>query len=184
MNVGTSTTGYYLSFDGGKTYGENYGNTNYDHAFMQTAAAITALKADYAKNNNDASHDASGRRIYVVFMTDGAPSNYDGVYYNYKTGSRADVDCTWVNANGETVNYTMGNNGAQYQAGPWYQYIAGGTYDATTGTIPGNPLYWADQVYNTTGVADIINIGFDLDNGGFSSMTFTEADEGCVGPFV
>lgn len=176
LNIGTSTTGYYLSFDGGTTYGENYGNTNYDHAFMQTSDAITALKKQY-ETKHGITYEESGRSIYVLFMTDGAPSNYDGVYYNYKTGDRADVDSTWVNSNGDEVKYTMGNNGSQYQAGPWYQYIAGGEYDANTGTIPGNPLYWADQVYNTPGVADIFNIGFDLDNGGFSSMTFTEDDD-------
>ena len=173
LSLGTSTTGYYLSFDGGKTYGENYGNTNYDHAFMQTTAAIAELKADY-KEANGTDYDASGRQIYILFMTDGAPSNYDGVYYNYKTGDRADVNCTWINEKGEKATYTMGNNKAQYQAGPWFEYIAGGSYN--NGTIPGNPLYWADQVYNTDSVANIYPIGFDIDNGGFSSMTFTEAD--------
>ena len=175
LNLGTSTTGYYLSFDGGKTYGENYGNTNYDHAFMQNADAIAALKASYAANNDGASYDESGRQIYVIFMTDGAPSNYDGIYYNYKTGDRADVNCTWINAAGEEVTYTMGNNRAQYGQQAWFEYIAGSAYNSETGTITGNPLYWADQVYNTTGVADIISVGFDLDNGGFSSMVFTEA---------
>lgn len=175
LNVGTSTTGYYLSFDGGTTYGENYGNTNYDHAFMETADAIAKLKAEYKEKNN-IEYDASGRQIYVLFMTDGAPSNYNGVYYNHKTGDRADVNCTWMNSNGSKTTYTMGNNSAQYSADTWYQYIAGGTYDSTTDSIPGNSLYWADQVYNTTGVAEIYNIGFDLDNGGFSSMTFTLKD--------
>lgn len=175
LNKGTSTTGYFLSFDGGNTYGENYGNTNYDHAFMQTAEAISALKAEYkVKNNVD--YDDSGRQIYVLFMTDGAPSNYNGVYYNYKTGDRADVNCTWINESGTETTYTMGNNNSQYQADSWYKYIAGGTYNTTTQTVPGNTLYWADKVYNTTSVANIYNIGFDLDNGGFSSMTFTLAD--------
>ena len=176
LNLGTSTTGYYLSFDGGATYGENYGNTNYDHAFMQTADAIKDLKAAYAEQNNGKTYDASGRNIYILFMTDGAPSNYDGIYYNYKTGDRADVNSTWINENGEEVTYTMGNNRAQYEAGPWFQYIAGGAYNAATDTIPGNPLYWATQVYNTTSVKDIFSIGFDIDNGGFSSMTFTKDD--------
>lgn len=174
LNRGTSSTGYYLSFDGGRTYGENYGNTNYDHAFMQTADAIAALKKAY-ENENEGTYAESGRQIYVIFMTDGAPSNYDGVYYNYKTGDRADVNCTWVNANGQEVTYTMGNRNAQYNQADWFKYIAGSAYNATTQTITGNPLYWADQVYNTPGVADIISVGFDLDNGGFSSMVFTEA---------
>lgn len=175
LNKGTSTTGYFLSFDGGNTYGENYGNTNYDHAFMQTAEAISDLKAEYKEKNN-VDYDKSGRQIYVLFMTDGAPSNYDGVYYNNNTGDRADVNCTWINESGTETKYTMGNNGSKYQEDSWYQYIAGGTYNTTTQTIPGNPLYWANQVYNTTSVANIYNIGFDLDNGGFSSMTFTLAD--------
>lgn len=175
LNIGTSTTGYYLSFDGGTTYGENYGNTNYDHAFMQTADAIAALKASY-RETNGTEYDDSGRQIYVVFMTDGAPSNYDGVYYNYKTGDRADVNCTWIDESGSEITYIMGSNNSAYGADSWYQYIAGGSYNSTTDTIPGNPLYWADQVYNTTCVANIYNIGFDLDNGGFSSMTFTQAD--------
>lgn len=174
LNRGTSSTGYYLSFDGGRTYGENYGNTNYDHAFMQTADAIAALKNAY-ENENEGTYAESGRQIYVIFMTDGAPSNYDGVYYNYRTGDRADVNCTWVNANGQEVTYTMGNKNAQYSQADWFKYIAGSAYNATTQTITGNPLYWADQVYNTPGVADIISVGFDLDNGGFSSMVFTEA---------
>ena len=175
LDVGTSSTGYYLSFDGGKTYGENYGNTNYDHAFMQTAAAIAQLKEDY-KTKYGTSYENSDRQIFVVFMTDGAPSNYNGTYFNYKTGDRADVNCTWVNQNGREATYTMGNNSAQYQADAWYRFIAGGNYNAGSDTIPGNPLYWAGQVYNTPGVADVINVGFDLDNGGFSSMTFTQAD--------
>ena len=176
LNIGTSTTGYYLSFDGGETYGENYGNTNYDHAFMQTSDAITELKTQY-QTKHGITYEESGRSIYVLFMTDGAPSNYNGVYYNYKTGDRADVNSTWINRSGKEVTYTMGNNGKQYLEDPWYQYIAGGTYDAKAGTIPGNPLYWADQVYNTPGVADVFSIGFDIDNGGFARMTFTEADE-------
>lgn len=174
--IGTTfSNGYGLSFDGGKTYADNYGNTNYDHAFMQTADAIAALKKAY-EDENEGTYAESGRQIFVIFMTDGAPSNYDGVYYNYKTGDRADVNCTWINENGDEVTYTMGNNRAQYQAGPWFQYIAGGTYNTSTDSIPGNPLYWADKVYNTPGVADIIGVGFDLDNGGFASMTFTKAD--------
>ncbi len=176
LNIGTSTTGYYLSFDGGKTYGENYGNTNYDYAFMETYDAVQALKDAYAANNNGKSYDASGRSIYVLFMTDGAPSNYDGVYFNTKSGDRADVNATWINAEGNEVTYTMTSNDKNVTG--WYNIIAGGDYDEDTDTIPGNPLYWADKVYNLSGVKNIYPIGFDLDNGGFSSMVFTEST-GC-----
>ena len=168
--------GYKLSFDGGKTYSGNYGNTNYDYAFMETYNAVNALKAQYSAANG-ISYDESGREIYILFMTDGAPSNYNGVYYNYQTSStRPDVCSTWLNESGNTVTYTMGNNRAAYGADAWYEYIAGGEYDADTDTIPGNPLYWADQVYNMDGVKDMFSIGFDIDYGGFSNMTFTETD--------
>lgn len=164
--------GYRLSFDGGNTYKGNYGNTNYDHAFMQTADAIADLKAAY-KTANGTEYDDSGRQIYILFMTDGAPSNYDGVYYQTKSGDRPDVNSTWIDADGDQVTYTMGSYGQD----AWYEYIAGGTYNATTDTIPGNPLYWADQVYNITSVANIYGVGFDIDNGGFSGYYFTY-DEG------
>lgn len=155
LNLGASNTGYYLSFDGGKTYGENYGNTNYDYAFMQTADAIADLKAAY-KEANGTEYDASGRQIYILFMTDGAPSNYNGVYYRNVSGNRADVDATWVNSKGEEVNYTMGENGKDtYSNNNWEDYIVK------------TDLYWAEKVYNTENVANIYSIGFDLDQGGF-----------------
>ncbi|MGN0357763.1 MAG: glycoside hydrolase family 88 protein [Blautia sp.] len=156
-------TGYKLSFDGGVTSGWNYGNTNYDHAFMQTADAISNLKANY-KSETGSNYDDSGREIYVLFMTDGAPSNYEGVYYAYKTGARADVYCQWDTGNGTKSTYQMGNNGTNYTAEQWYEYISS------------TDLTWATKVFNTTNVADIYTVGFDLANGGFSSMTFTEED--------
>ena len=59
---GTAANGYWLSFDGGVTHGENYGNTNYDHAFMETYSAVNALKALY-ESENGISYDESGREI-------------------------------------------------------------------------------------------------------------------------
>ena len=171
--------GFKLSFDGGVTYNGNYGNTNYDYAFMETYNAVNALKQDYMEKNG-VSYEESGRSIYILFMTDGAPTNYDGVYFNgknYNNTSRPDINATWNAAVGSTVesNYQLGpSNGAQYENGAWYEYIAGGKYDKKTQTIPGNPHYWATQVYNMPGVENMFSIGFDTAHGGFSSMQFTE----------
>ena len=168
-----------LSFDGGVSYSGNYGNTNYDYAFMETYNAVNALKQDYMEKNG-VSYEESGRSIYILFMTDGAPTNYDGVYFNgknYNNTSRPDINATWNAAVGSTVesNYQLGpSNGAQYDNGAWYKYIAGGEYNKTTQTIPGNAHYWATQVYNMDGVENMFSIGFDTAHGGFSSMQFTE----------
>ena len=174
-----SNGGFKLSFDGGVTYNGNYGNTNYDYAFMETYNAVNALKQKYQDENGIAYED-SGRSIYILFMTDGAPTNYDGVYFNgknYNNTSRPDINATWNAAVGSTVesNYQLGpSNGSQYDNGAWYEYIAGGEYNKTTQTIPGNAHYWATQVYNMDGVENMFSIGFDTAHGGFSSMQFTE----------
>ena len=171
-----SSTDYWLSFDGGETWGENYGNTNYDYAFMEAYSAVNALKAKY-QNDNGISYAESGRSIYILFMTDGAPTNYGGVYYQSKSGAdRADNLATWVNEAGETVTYTkktLSGNNVDARAAEWYKIIAGGTYNETTDSVPGNPLYWATRVYNMDNVADLYAIGFDIDNGGFSDYVFT-----------
>ena len=166
--------GYKLSFDGGKTYMGNAGNTNYDYAFMQANEAIAQLKAAYEAENGEP-YDESGREIYVLFMTDGAPTHFDGININI-AGSTPDID-----ADGLWDSITYGTDGnfeivenQVYQMGmpvgtkpnnqQWYEYI------------DGEELVWASYTYNTPGVAGIIPIGFDIDNGGFAGYTFTEAD--------
>ena len=168
--------GFKLSFDGGVSYSGNYGNTNYDYAFMETYNAVNALKQDYMEKNG-VSYEESGRSIYILFMTDGAPTNYNGVYYNYKTDTdRPDVNATWTPTVGANESgYTIGINKASYGNENWYEHIAGGKYNEKTQTIPGNPHYWATQVYNMPGVENMFSIGFDTAHGGFSKMQFTLA---------
>lgn len=157
---------YYLSFDGSVNTSTdlNYGNTNYDYAFMQAEHAISEIKSEfYAKNG--ISYDSSERQIYVIFMTDGAPTNYNGVYYNHPTSStRPDYNATWTNSSGNEVTYTLGNGGtAKYSQSAWYNFINT------------NDHYWATQVYNTAGVLGMSSVGVDMENGGFSDWQFTEA---------
>lgn len=45
------------------------GGTNYDYAFQQAYALSQQLHAE------------NGKDVYIVFMTDGAPTHYNGVYY-------------------------------------------------------------------------------------------------------
>jgi len=174
LRDGDYSGGFKLSFDGGQTFKGNYGNTNYDQAFMEASRAINTFKTRYEINYGQ-TYEQSGRNMYVLFMTDGAPTNYDGIYYNYKTGDRPDVNATWINTEGVSSTYTIGNNRATYALADWYNHIAGGAYNTTQDVVPGNPLYWADQVANIAGVKEVISIGFDIDNGGFAGYSFTEA---------
>ncbi len=163
-----------LSFDGTTTYnltigsaalttsgtaygaqnaaGPNMGNTNYDYAFNQAIAAINSVKSAYEAIEGNGDYDQSGRKPYIVFMTDGAPSNYQDYYYN-----RAD----------ETRNYIWGTTTAYYHNASyktedaWYQYI----------TSTKNS--YAKTLYDMVG-GNMHVVGFDLDNGGFNGWSWTE----------
>ena len=63
--------------------------TNYDYAFWATYQLGAAIKRDNAANNQD-------RDLVVVFMTDGAPYQYNG----YSSGA-SDYWCRWLDG---TVN--------------------------------------------------------------------------------
>lgn len=161
----------YLTFDGSTPTGTditngtvtadtNYGNTNYDYAFMETSNVISTLKSQYYTKTG-ISYDESGRSIYVIMLTDGAPTNYEGIYYNSRMStSRPDGLAQWINASGTKASYTVGNNSSQ---STWYNYIS-----STKNT-------WATKVYNTESVVGMTAIGFDLANGGFSNWVFTES---------
>lgn len=61
--------------NGSSVSGENRGNTNYDYAFAEAAEAVNQLKKSYGGAEQ---YKETGRETIVVFMTDGAPSHYNG----------------------------------------------------------------------------------------------------------
>lgn len=158
-----------LTFDGSvgsSSHDVNYGNTNYDYAFMEGYSAVNQIKADYLAKTGQ-NYDDSDREIYILFVTDGAPTNYNGEYYNTKTDSnRPDNNATWTNQNGQEVAYDRYVSGTTtYTQSSWYNYICN------------TDSYWATRVYDMTKVADMAVCGIDLDYGGFSSWVFSQ-DEG------
>lgn len=134
---------YKISINGES--GGNFGNTNYDYAFSETAKAIDNLQGS--------SYAESGRETYVVFMTDGAPSNYNDGYYttgrseNYKVGS-------------DVVYDDKGSNNAD----TWYNYI----------TSKENK--YARTVYNKVG-GNFTTVGFGLQHGGFGSIKWDDENK-------
>lgn len=61
--------------NGSSVSGENRGNTNYDYAFAEANEAVEQLKNSYGGAEQ---YKETGRETIVVFMTDGAPSHYNG----------------------------------------------------------------------------------------------------------
>ena len=155
----------YLTFDGtvapvdSNKLGLAYGGTNYDHGFMEAYNAVQEIKQNYYEKTGE-SYDSSERQIYVLFITDGAPTHWNGKTYTGtpKDMTRPDSNAMWLNENGEKVRYSyMGVK----QAG-WYDYIS------TT------PHYWATKVRNQNKVTGMSAIGIDMANGGFDKYVFTE----------
>lgn len=164
-----SNNAVHITFDGSNGASNtstdvSYGGTNYDYGFMEATSAISQIKADYQAKTGS-SYDDSDREIYVIFVTDGAPTHYNGTMYRYDTDTtRPDKNETWTNPNGQEVVYVWGkNNNSNYDQAGWYDYIKN------------TDSYWATQVYNTPSVANISALGIDLDNGGFSNWVFTNA---------
>lgn len=130
----------------------NRGNTNYDYAFGQAMDAVAKIKDNYQKDpdNNGKSYEDSGREIHVVFMTDGAPSHYNGIW-NKKLGTGDLVYATlWGDA---TKNrYTA----KEYTNADWLTYI--GWYNTL-----------ATQLYSQ--ITDMHIVGFDLEHGGYTGFS-------------
>lgn len=129
----------------GTASGVNRGNTNYDYAFGQADAVVDQIKSDYAKANNGKAYDDSGRHLYVVFMTDGAPSHYNGYCLTEKTS-----DIQW----GTDSAYTPHN--------PY-------TKEAWTGHIQGHNVLAASLAAKVDG---FYPVGFDLAHGGFGNFSW------------
>lgn len=144
---------YYLTFDGRTSTSagdQNYGGTCYDAGLMQGYNTIAQIKQNY-KNKTGVDYDASGRKIYVIFVTDGAPTAYNGNTYKSKqSGVFANMKYTNPNT-GSSSSYT----GSDYSQDQWYSFISS------------NPSAWATKIFNDGSVADFNCIGIDFEHGGF-----------------
>ena len=144
------------------------GGTNYDYAFQQAYALAERL------------HSERGNRVYIVFMTDGVPTHYNGVYYKSRsntdltammnyidpvTGAESRYTSTGNDRNGNdidstatksiTVYYNDGTTGTKnvtYNKG-WSDYVTG------------NKNGWAEKVKALDYVAHVYAIGFGMKNG-------------------
>lgn len=154
----------YISFDGTTPATDEahtaYGGTNYDYGFMEAASAVEQIKQEY-KSRTGQDYEDANRGIYVVFVTDGAPTHYNGDMYRTSKNSNADKNETWVNQNGNTVKY---NSNTNYDKENWYNHIKQ------------TKSYWATKVLNTSGVEGMSVMGVDLANGGFNNWVFSDQD--------
>lgn len=144
------------------------GGTNYDYAFQQAYSLAQQL------------YDANGKEVYIVFMTDGVPTHYNGVYYKSRdntdltammqyvdptTGQETYYTSTGNDRNGNdidatakqniTVYYndgTTANKNVTYNKG-WSDYV--------TGNLNG----WAEKVKALDYVSAVYSIGFGMKNG-------------------
>lgn len=154
-NVDGTSVDYSLqigSLNGQVSSGINRGNTNYDYAFAEANAAVTQLKNSYG---GDSAYEDTGRETIVVFMTDGAPSHYNG---NRLNGGHADT-----------------------LYGTDTTYAAVGAYN---GNEPDNADTWLEYIKNPNTYAETLNsnidsfyaVGFDLNHGGFGSYSWSQGD--------
>ncbi|MCD7946471.1 MAG: arabinogalactan endo-1,4-beta-galactosidase [Clostridiales bacterium] len=144
--------------EGNTTSGLNRGNTNYDYAFWQASQAITSLKSEYYTTYGT-SYDESDREIYVVFMTDGAASHYNG-----------------QRAQGSANDYLPGT-ATVYPSVGYYATSQGLTNNTTNwlSYMNSNDNTYANALY-ALATGGFYAVGFDLANGGFGSFSFTEEE--------
>ncbi len=151
LGISYNNGSYSLKYSG-NTYTANLGGTNYDYAFSEANSAVTQLYNTYGS-----AYEADERDIYLIFMTDGAPTNYNGQAFD----------------NGHLNDFLTPNNtsygcdaGTHYTRDGWYKYIS--THVNS----------YAQTVYNR--VDKMFTIGFDLAHGGFAnsygSFTFNDGN--------
>ena len=147
---------YYLSFDGSNPTQKNYGNTQYDYAFMEGYNAVGAIKQAY-KNETGEEYDESGREIFVIFISDGAPTNFNGYQYKKVTNQAATSYYSETDPNGGTATVYNSNNSTNqnYTQQSWYNFIQQ------------NNHVWATKLFNLPKIAGMDTIGIDFLNGGF-----------------
>lgn len=148
----SATTNYPLQIAGtdGKAIvnGNNRGDTNYDYAFWQTAQTVEAIKVKNTTNGQE------NREIYVIFMTDGAPSHYNNATRNGSSGRQDLIP------ESKTQYYNQSNS---YTKNEWYAYFST------------NANTYAKKVYELVN-GNFVGLGFDLAHGGFSGWSWTEEE--------
>jgi len=126
--------------------GSNRGDTNYDYAFWQTQKAIT---------DGNLGHD--DREVHVVLMSDGCPSNYNGLYYRTK-----DYRCYYKP--GTREQYTAYDT----SGGTAWTDIVFNSIEKNHGNIYAISLY---ETVTTDHNGGIYAVGFDMANGTFGSAS-------------
>lgn len=144
------------------------GGTNYDYAFQQ---AYSLAQRVYEQN---------GKEVYILFMTDGVPTHYNGVYYKSRgktdltarmiyvdptTGVESSYTSTGNDRTGKDIDVTAKQNVTVYYN------------DGTTATknvtynkgwsdyVINNQNGWAEKVKALDYVSEVFCIGFGMKNG-------------------
>ena len=138
--------------DGGSVSGINRGNTNYDYAFAEANEAVEQLKNNYGGADK---YEETGRETIVVFMTDGAPSHYNG---NRLNGNHAD---TLYGTNRTYAAVGAYNGNAADNEDTWLNYIL-------------SPNTYAETL--NSNIDSFYAVGFDLDHGGFGDYSWSQGD--------
>ena len=161
-----STAKYYLTFDGRSTTNiteMGYGGTVYDYGFMEGYVAAENIKKAYKAETGE-DYAESGRKIFVIFISDGAPTNYNGKMYKSPKAPIANGYYSDTNPSpksGSTYS-ALGSNTTQQQ---WFDYIST------------NPNNWATKLFEMGQVAGMDTIGIDFEHGGFAGWIFTEDND-------
>lgn len=139
--------------------GTNLGGTNYDYAFYEANEAIDTVQGKYAD------YSETGRKTFVVFMTDGAPDQYNG--YCYQRSS------AYYHVYQPNTRTTYQYDGSHQSHDEWLNYLNN------------TPNTYAWDVYSRVD-GQLFTVGFDLAHGGFSGNQWTERElssflEGMVG---
>lgn len=138
--------------DGRIVSGINRGNTNYDYAFAEANKAVEQLKNNYGGADK---YEETGRETIVVFMTDGAPSHYNG---NRLNGKHAD---TLYGTNRTYAAVGAYNGNAADNEDTWLNYIL-------------SPNTYAETL--NSNIDSFYAVGFDLDHGGFGDYSWSQGD--------
>ena len=144
------------------------GGTNYDYAFQQAYGAAEEL---YALN---------GQAVHIVFMTDGVPTHYNGVYYKSRSNTDLTACMQYIDpATGEASSYTSTGNDrsgndidSTSTTNITVHYNDGTTAEKTVTYNKGwsdyvlnNKNGWAEKVKRLEYVAKVYSIGFGMKNG-------------------